>query len=162
MGIKPARGSRHQFNRNWPWRSWILFFESREILNHPILQFLRGRAEIGTRRSRGIISIACGRGTRLEVRGMREALSDQLRANDLSLFVSDETSIGSLGKEKLSQPGDHKRINDSCQDERNGGTRRAMSSVFCIVNTPYTRLKASKMKSMNLIPMKGAITPPTP
>ena len=94
---------------------------------------------------------------------MGEALSDQFRADDLSALVSDETSIRSVREQKLGEPGDHIGIDDSRQDERNGcNVRRAMSSVFCIVNTPYTRPKASKIKSMNLIPMKGAITPPTP
>ena len=93
----------------------------------------------------------------MEVRRSSEALADQARADDDAVAL-DERAVGLVREADLRDARDRERVEDPEDDrERDEGEQRREQLA------PHqTSPVAPTTRSISLIPMNGAITPPAP
>src|SRR5450631_593066 len=117
--VEPAGGRRDEIRRDGQRRFWVLLVQSLDVGRHTVAELLRGGPEVRARRGRGVVPVVTrGGGSPLDVGRIGEGLSDELGANDCSLVVADETSIGLVVKDDLGQPGHREWIDDTGQNQR--------------------------------------------
>ena len=73
-------------------------------------EFLAGGPQVRSARGSGVVTVAGRGGAGLKVFGLGEILPDKRRPDDLSTFIY-KAAVGLLGKQHLTQAGDHAGIN---------------------------------------------------
>ena len=93
----------------------------------------------------------------MEVPRRREALTDQARADDDAVAL-DERAVRLVREAELRDAGDRERVDDP-EDDREGNEGEQRGEELA----PHqTSPDAPTTRSISLIPMNGAITPPAP
>src|SRR5262249_4301300 len=132
------------------------------------------RPQVG--RSRGIRLVVDGRGAWMEITVRLEVLGNQLGADHRPVVAIEQTSLRLRGEEPLGEPPDARRKRNRTEQERTCAGPEGQGNVVNHSGSPHLRplqgvtthaAPASKSSgsmslSISLIPMNGAITPPSP
>ena len=93
----------------------------------------------------------------MEVLGLGEGLTDPGRPDELAVAF-DEGSVGFVCEQPLGDPGDHQRIDEPGDDGEDEHHPEGGKKLTAHHDTPI----AAMNRSMALMPMNGAMIPPSP
>src|SRR5579863_3832626 len=165
MRVQSRAGRGDQVHRDWHVRVFRLRFL--DVAGHAVDQHLVRGPEVRAARIAGVIAGACRGGTRAEISGRGKWLADQMRADNLSVHC-DEVAIRLPGEENLREARYYERVDQAQQNRRyNGHQDRSYEVLFhrsFLETNPLSQAQCRVVMiiSISLIPMNGAMIPPTP
>ena len=96
----------------------------------------------------------------MEVLGIGELLADQAAAHDLPVDL-DERAVGLVVEGHLGDAGDDERVDEPAQDGEHEHAEHGRGELADEATHHFTP-RALMTMSMSLMPMNGAMIPPTP
>src|SRR4029078_6681853 len=138
-------------------RAGIILARRLHRRRHAVDQLPVGRTQVGAARARRVVALPGGRRAAVEIRRRRESLRDNRRA-DRPAVALEQLAVRLVAHQHLRQARDDQRVDDPEQDR--GHDRHQQCCLEMLFHD--ASLNVVMTTSIILIPMKGAISPPTP
>src|SRR5271169_4168883 len=110
--VRVQAGARGCHQVDWDRSSWILLLKFLYVALNALKQILVRGSQIRAATRRWIISGSCRRRPRVKITRSGERLSNDSRADELSIFLY-ELSVRTVMEKYLCQSGDSERINEA-------------------------------------------------
>ena len=130
----------------------------RRIVLHAQQQLGIGRAKVRPGADRGVVAVPGGRRAGMEVLGLGEGLADQAGPDDVTVRVLDQRAVGLVVERHLGDAGDDQREDEPRDDREDDHHHQRGKQLATHHDTPRFEM----IRSMSLMPTKGATMPPSP